>query len=273
MRSGRRFNEQEIHALFERAAERQEQARRAEAASESGLSLEELQRIGLSAGIAPEHVAEAAAELAASEPAASILGVPTQVRHTRRLQGPVSDEAWEQMVAELRQVFGQPGVAGKVGRVREWSTTTDDQMPVRVTLKPEGEYGRFVIEQQMEGQHGELKTGLATGLVMTMLLAVYLLWGDFPAYYPVLIPGLVAAVTGAIAGGTWFRLSRHARRQDERFSAVIDRIDLIARDAAAGAPPAADASPTARAERHLDLDTLPDVPDETRSSDRRRTQS
>jgi hypothetical protein len=270
MRSGRRFNEQEIHALFERAAERQEQARRAEEASEAGLSLKELQHIGQSAGIAPEHVAEAAAELAASEPTAefaaseSMLGIPAQVRHTRRLRGPVGDEAWERVVAELRQTFGQPGVAGKVGRVREWSTTSDDQMPVRVTLTPENEGTRVVIEQRLESQHEGLKTGLATGLVMATFLAGFLLWGDFPSHYPVLIPGLVLAVIGAITGGAWFQLSRHARRQDERFAAVIDRIDLVARDAAKASPVA---------EPRLDLDTLSDLPDETRSTERRRTRS
>lgn len=267
MTESHRYSEQEIHAIFERAAKRQEQARRAEAASEAGLTLEELQRIGRAAGIEPEHVASAAANLSVSEPPRavdSVFGVPSEVRRERVLQRPATDEAWERMVTELRRAFGQSGVAGEVGRVREWSTTSDDKAPVRVTVTPEGEASRVVIEQQLQSQHEGLKTGLATGLVMALFLAGYLVWGDFPAYYPILIPGLVLAMVGALVGGTWFQLTRHARQQDERFAAVLDRIDLIARDATE--------SPTRTAPR-LDLDTLHDEARSTNTSERRRTRS
>src|SRR5690606_34000637 len=68
MPADRRYTEAELHAIFERAAKRQEEARRAEAASHGGLTLAELQEIGEASGIDPAHVAAAAAELSAPKP-------------------------------------------------------------------------------------------------------------------------------------------------------------------------------------------------------------
>lgn len=235
MSTGRRYTEHEIHALFERAAERQEQARRAEAASEGGLTLEELQRIGRETGIAPEHIAEAAVELAAAGPtrlAGNVLGVPVEVRRTRAVAVPVTDEAWEQMVADLRKTFKQPGVAGRVGRVREWVTTTEEnRMPVRVSVTPEDGGTHVTIEQSMRSSALGLTAAAATFAVVALLFGV--LFAVTDAEPVMMVMTAVFATTALLMfGGSRLGFGMYAERQAERFEHTLDRLDLIARDAA-----------------------------------------
>ncbi|MEP0548591.1 MAG: hypothetical protein ABJF88_16770 [Rhodothermales bacterium] len=277
MSTGRRYTEHEIHALFERAAERQEQARRAEAASEGGLTLDELQRIGRETGIAPEHIAEAAVELAAAgptRPAGKMLGMPVEVRRARAVAAPVTDEAWEQMVTDLRKTFKQPGVAGRVGRVREWATTTEEnRMPVRVSVTPEDGGAHVTIEQSMRSSALGLTAASATFALVALLFGVLFAVGDFEPGV-MLLPAMFAAFALLMFGGSRFGFGTYANRQAERFEHALDRIDLIARDAA----PAAERSavPTeAEPERapRLGLDDLPEADAESSRPGRSRTHS
>jgi len=98
MSTSRRYTDDEVHAIFERAAARQEEATHAEEASRAGLSLEELKEIGAEAGIDPAHIALAANELAVRGAAAetkadeSLLGIPTRIGATRVIHGHVADD-------------------------------------------------------------------------------------------------------------------------------------------------------------------------------------
>ena len=272
MPDDRRYTEAELHAIFERAAKRQEAATRAEEASRAGLTLAELQEIGAASGIDPAHVAAAAADLEALPPRAGneALGLPDEIRRERALLHPVSDEAWERMVAELRRTFEQPGVAGKVGRVREWTTAPEDDLEsVRVTARPDGGGTRIGFEQPLRRQRDALKPGIVTGLAMTLGMTLFLAWGDFPGHYPLLIPALIAVMASGMLGFQWKRLRSHADRQGQRFDALLDRFDLIARDAM----PEAEA--TTRPERgsRLDLDSLSGTEQESAPAERRRTRS
>jgi hypothetical protein len=274
MSRGRRYTEQEIRTLFERAAERQEQARRAEAASEAGLSLDELQRIGKSAGIDPEHVAAAAGDLEGADPARAAdvrWGVPAEVRQTRLLSGLVSDEAWEQMVAELRHTYGEAGVAGQVGRVREWrSASGSEKDAVHVTITPEGGGSRIAVAQRMENQQNEVREGVVAITAMVIALAILLFVGDFPAHYPWMIPLGIGGLGYGGFGGYWLWLRRHARRQEEEFRALADRLELISRKAASdeGAQ-RAELVETSR----IDLDAVPDASAGRSAPSRNRTRS
>ena len=277
MSTGRRYTEHEIHALFERAAERQEQARRAEAASAGGLTLDELQRIGRETGIAPEHIAEAAVELAAAgptRPAGKVLGVPVEVRRTRAVATPVTDEAWERMVADLRKTFKQPGVAGRVGRVREWATTTEEnRMPVRVSVTPEDGGAHVTIEQSMRSSALGLTAAAATFAVVALLFGVLFAVTDTEPVMMVMT-AVFAATALLMFGGSRLGFGMYATRQAERFEHALDRLDLIARDAAPDAErPAAPMEAKPERAPHLDLDDRPEAEVKSARSGRSRTRS
>lgn len=272
--SQRRFSEAEMRAIFARAAERQQTARRVEEAGRAGLTLEELQQVAAGAGIDPAHVAAAAREVAAGEPPAAretLLGMPVLVRRSRPLPGPVTDAAWEPMVAALRREFGGPGVAGQAGRLREWTTAAGGRhsgAAVRVSLEPEGAGSRLTVEQQLRN----------TALPLTAVAGVY---GAIALFFVLMAAGpmeegalLLVALFAALAvlmfGATQAGLRLHARRQERRFEAVLDRLELIARDAAPA--PEHAAAPVAAPSPRLALDDM--APEEEAPAARRsRTRS
>lgn len=120
-----RYNQQEIAAIFERAAqtqaERQEKTRPGE-----GLTLAELQQAGQEVGLSPEAVAAAAQsvllEQRASTAAGTYGGVPHRVARTVDLPGTSFSEAdWELLVVDLRETFQAKGETQRDGSFRQWT--------------------------------------------------------------------------------------------------------------------------------------------------------
>jgi hypothetical protein len=261
-----RYTEEQVRAIFERAAVRQEAARRAGAAGPDGLTLEELQQIGTASGIDPAHVAAAAYEVLAEAPEReTLLGMPVAIRRTRHLPGPVTDAVWEQMVAALRRQFDNAGIAGEVGRQREWTTAPSGMKhsaPVRVEVVPEGDGCRVTIEQTLR------RTALPFTIVAGAYSAVALLFGVLLAAGALgsdgaFMPALFAAMALLMFGGAQVGFRLYARRQEARFEAALDRLELVAREAAPaggvrGAPTPALTEPGRPA---LDLDALPEEPE------------
>jgi hypothetical protein len=281
--STRRYTDSEVRAIFERAAARQEAARRRLTAGEGGLTLEELQAIGAETGIDPAHVASAAAEVDAAGPApdGTFLGAPVEVTRTRALPAPVSDAAWARMVAELRRAFGDDGAAGQLGPVREWTAVgrglrRDLSTRFAVEPDPSGDGVRLVLRQSTREIARILTLVGGFTAVMAALFAGLALAGVDPAeMWPSVI--LLLAMTLAFGGGAQLGLRRWAARQERKFEALLDRMELIARSTSPPlpAPPTAlpDAAVPAGTMPALDLDRLPDPEEEPqrRASWRTRT--
>ena len=120
------YNETEIGTLIQRATELHEEAR---GASQSSLSLEEIERIAAELGVPSEHVKSAALELEArlnSSGTFSFLGGPFVIDQVRIVDGPMAEEQWEEVVLELRRVTGSTGQTSEFGQVREWTRSTQD---------------------------------------------------------------------------------------------------------------------------------------------------
>lgn len=264
------YSESEIHAIFERAAVRQEAAERAEKASRAGLSLADLQRIGVEAGIDPAHIAAAARDLArpAHEPApTSFLGMPTELRASRFIPMSVTGEAWEQVVPELRRIFKQDGLSGELGRVREWAmrpSRSSSDRPARVTLTPEGDGTRVEFEQTLKSSAWGLTAGSATYLVVASIIGTLALMGNFSGEM-VWLSVLFVAMAVVFFGAAWGGMRLYGRSQEARFEHALDRIELIARNTAAPVSEDVDVTPPLPQQHQqeaprLDLDALPDVP-------------
>lgn len=271
MPDDRRYTEAELHAIFERAAKRQEAAARAEAASQGGLTLAELQEIGAASGIDPAHVAAAATELSAPKPAEEKRAHwPREVRAERWLPGPVSDDAWEAMVETLRRELNKPGVAGQIGRTREWTTMASGgrqpDAPVSVTLRPEGDRTRLVVTQSWEDyRRAPLIMGAAFSFMALLLGGIFAFTEPSALMIPVFFAalGLLAFSLGPPT------LRAFARKKEAEFERILDRLDLVARDAA----PQPEAPAASGQEDRIDLDSLPDPADDSAPAARRRTRS
>ena len=119
----RRFDEDEVAAIFERATAREAAGgRQLVPSGNRGLTLGPLQDIGRDVGLAPDAIAEAAASLVRGERSATrhFLGVPIGVERVVPLPRRITDEEWERIVVELREVFDARGVVKQEGSLRHW---------------------------------------------------------------------------------------------------------------------------------------------------------
>lgn len=118
----RRYSEDEIGAIFERAAQAQQAVRRQLAPGE-GMTLSDLQAIGDEVGIPAELVAQAARSLDQGRPSASrtLFGLPIGVGLTIDLDRRISDEEWDRLVVDLRETFDARGAVKSHGSLRQWT--------------------------------------------------------------------------------------------------------------------------------------------------------
>jgi len=121
----RRYNEEEVRLIFERAAEAQQAVRRQLPAGEGadGVSLADLRAIGREVGIPDELVDQAARSLErpGHPTTRTFLGLPLGVGRTIDLGRKLSDEEWDRLVVDLRETFDARGRVHKEGGLKQWT--------------------------------------------------------------------------------------------------------------------------------------------------------
>src|SRR5216110_411875 len=119
----RRYSDKEIAAIFRAATELPPIAERAEVPRDEGLTLADLQAIGREVGISADAVAQAAQAIDVRPSAASrtFLGLPIGVARTVNLNRLLTDEEWERLVVQLREVFNARGRTRSEGSLRQWT--------------------------------------------------------------------------------------------------------------------------------------------------------
>jgi len=274
----RTYSQQEIARILDGAAKRQAAS---PTPDRDGLTLEELEQVAAASGIAPEHVAAAAAALGGTPVARGrFLGMPVEVEGSRLIPGPVSDETWSKMVAELRRAFGGPGVVSGDGRMRTWSTASGRRSSsVVVTVEPEGGRTRISLGQSTRDRVTRMSVPNAFFAAFALVFLVLGLVAGDPGLFPsALFFGTLAAL---FHGGLQVGTRAWARRRTREFDAVADRLELIARSSAGGtdvqtaAPPEAIAAPAAAPRPAVALDTEDDAvgEDDEATAARRRARS
>ena len=265
------FSEEEAQRIFARAAERQHAAGDAP----PGFSLDELTEIGAAAGLSPEHLRAAVAEVHAEQaaPGAETFGgVPVAVRRSRVLPGPLTDESWEAVVGRLRRTFGSKGLTTEVGRTREWTgtNTAGGLLNLHATAIPVEGGTRILLETS---RADEARQTRQVGVWMPAIAAAFFAvmgiaenaWAD-PNFW--ILIATILSLLAAIPLTSREVYRRWARRRGREFDSLLDQFDLLVRDAA---PVPSSVAPVARP--RLDLDGLADAPDAPSTSDAQRLRS
>ena len=119
MSDSRRYDEQEIAEILQRATEADEAA---PPAAGSGLTLAQIQEVGSEVGITPARIEHAARSLdvTSASPPASFLGAPRSVTRMVPLDRPLSDDEWMRLVVILRETFAAKGTVESIGPLRTW---------------------------------------------------------------------------------------------------------------------------------------------------------
>jgi hypothetical protein len=120
--SDRRFNDEEVAAILARATETPTKEA-PHVAPADGMTLTDLQQIGVEVGIAPEAIAMAADSIERGVPAAErrIMGLPLGVSRTVHLDRTLTDDEWERLVVDLRETFDARGAVKSYGSLRQWT--------------------------------------------------------------------------------------------------------------------------------------------------------
>lgn len=131
------YNEKEIGAILKRAAEMSQDESGPNAA---GLSIEELQQVGSEAGLDPDLILRAAAEMQQSSPKRqkNFFGGPVSYSNDFVLDGEIDAATWEEMISSIRGSFKDPGVVSTRENVYEWTSQSETEKAQVTALIKDG---------------------------------------------------------------------------------------------------------------------------------------
>jgi hypothetical protein len=207
--SERRFNDQEVAEILERATQVSSSSV-TRAPNTDGMTLAQLQEIGREVGIPPEamEVAARSIDLAGRHTSRQFLGLPIGVGLTANLGRKLSDEEWQRLVVDLRETFDARGRVHDEGAFRQW---TNGNLQILIEPATDGSQ----IRMRTLNQNAQLYVGMGLGLVALVIVAFgakLLAGGDaahiLQRFLPVALIGAGLTAFGAVPLRTWARTRR-----------------------------------------------------------------
>jgi hypothetical protein len=218
----RRYSEEEVAAIFEKAAEAQQSARRHLAAGD-GMTLADLQDIGRDVGIPTDLVTQAAKALdhGGRPGGRSYLGFPVGVGRTVELDRRLTEEEWEHLVVDLRETFDARGRVSSHGSLRQWTNGN-----LQALLEPTPSGHRLRLKTVRGNAIALMSAGLGFVGVSTVMLVVGAVAGELG---PTLggVAGVAAMGLGIFAMGA-LRVPTWARTRRQQMEGVAARLALAA---------------------------------------------
>lgn len=220
----RRFNDEEVAAIFERAAEAQHTSPR-HLPSAEGMTLTQLQEIGGEVGISREQLAEAAKaiELAGRPTSRQFLGLPIGVGLTVDLGRRLSDDEWERVVVDLRETFDARGTQRSEGSFRQWANGN-----LQALLEPTTTGHRLRLKTVKGDARGLIIGGLAMGGFATVTMISAAMQGALGDVGFLSSQALLATAGTAMFGIGALRLPGWARLRRQQMQEVAARVAVVA---------------------------------------------
>ena len=222
--STERYTEQEIAEIFKRAAKAHED----DQASGQGkiLTLEELKEIGASAGIPEEYIARAANEIRGQgelKPRGTFLGAPVSVSRITDLPGPLSDEAWDNLVIFLRDTFNAKGKVSRSGSLREWTNGN-----LKVLYEPAASGARLRMKTKKGNAPPLMGTGLGYSVIAIMML--FFAWSGKDPFVLATVGSLMLTAGAFLFGYTRVQLPSWAEKREKQMVQVGARAIELAQE-------------------------------------------
>jgi hypothetical protein len=216
----RRYNDDEIAAIFQKAAEGPQGAS-LQSAGQEGMTLAELQEIGREVGISPEAIDSAARSLEIRPQAGvrSFLGLPIGVQRTIALNRQLTESEWERLVVELREVFGARGAVSSTGSFRQW---TNGNLQALLEPTPNGHRLRISTIK------GSLPMTMAAGAAMLGIGIFTSIAAAAAGHLAGAIPeaALMSLFGAGIIAISALRLPPWARLRERQMEAITTRLAL-----------------------------------------------
>jgi hypothetical protein len=213
----RRYTEEESTTIFRVAAEGPSTTPH-HLSHVDGLTLADLQAIGRDVGISLDAVAQAAMTLEVRQGGVSrkLLGLPIGVERRVTLRRRLTDEEWDRLVVQLRDVFEARGRTKTDGSLRQW---TNGNLYVLLEPTPTGD--RLRLGSLNGGATTSIRLGLVGLGAMAFVAIANLLgghWTDIGPIAGLLSGGLVLLGNGVVRLPGWARLRA---RQMEALAAQL----------------------------------------------------
>jgi hypothetical protein len=232
----RRYSEQEVAAIFERAAEAQKGSRRQLPPGE-GMTLAELQEIGRDVGIPPELVAHAARSMERSgrPTSRSFLGLPIGVGRMVELDRRLSDEEWEHLVVDLRETFDARGTVRYDGPFRQWTNGN-----LQALLEPTTTGHRLRLQTVKGNARGFMSGGIALLAMAAVTILLSAMAGKLAD--PGSLSGAIfmSTIGAGMFGVGALQLPGWARLRRRQMEGVAERLALAAKTPSPEDPPRED---------------------------------
>lgn len=220
----RRFDEDQVAEILRRAADLQYEAG---SVRERGTTLAELKRVGEEVGFDPVSIERAVEELErrATDLRVEITSTSTQFEQTAPVE--LDDEAWEDIVAELRRIGGRSGKTATRGLTREWIGGSD-AASITVSARRRGDGTRLRLLLDL----GSLRvfTGaiaLPFGFLAAVMTAALVSKAGFEPALALLAGlgvGSTILLSLRLAVARWMRSTR--RRVSESFQRIVERASV-----------------------------------------------
>ncbi len=218
MTDERKYQEEEVREILDLAANKAKVGRPA-ISDEGGLTLLEIQEVGLEVGMEPARIAEAAFVVDARReilPRRTYFGVPTSVGRIVDLPRALTDHEWDVLVGELRETFGARGTVTSLGGAREWTNGN-----LHAFLEPTATGHRLRLGT-LKGNAVALITTGAAGLALGLALLTLFIGEQLPGAAMVAL--LIALAGGGTLGANMLRLPRWAREREGQMEYIAGRV-------------------------------------------------
>ena len=222
MSDEKKYGEEEVKEIFDLAARRDEIGR-PNVSDEDGLTLAELQEVGLEVGIESSRIAEAALALESRgevRPRRTFLGVPVSVGRVIELPRALTDREWDVLVGELRETFGARGRVSSQGGVREWTNSN-----LHAFLEPTTTGHRLRLGTRKGSAFPAFAMG-ATMLAIGLFLLTLFFFEDL-GRASLVMPVLMAAFGGGVLASNALSLPRWARERESQMEYIAGRVGLL----------------------------------------------
>jgi hypothetical protein len=225
----RRYSDDEVAAIFERATKSQAglQRQQPEHASAQGMTIGELQQIGRDVGIPAELVASAAREIdVAGRPTErKLIGLPIGVGRTVELPRRLNDDEWERVVADLRETFDARGSLRSEGSTRMWSNGN-----LQVMLEPTATSHRLRMRTIKGDARGYIGGGIGIVVATVLSAAFKTMGGDADVGMLAGLSSMTVLGLGMIAAGT-LRLPSWAKTRKRQMEEIAGRTVALTEEA------------------------------------------
>ena len=228
MTDQRRYHEQEVAEIFERASD--EHASLPAAAEQEGLTLAELQEVGREVGLSPERIAAAAAQVRTRlpvHPRKVWYGNPVGVSREVILPRAATNREWQVILADLRRTFRAHGEVEPHGETHTWRNGN-----LHAFLEPTESGTRLRMSTQKGGSRETTMMGVALSVFgLVLLVTAGLDAATFGTTFETLLPVLMTVGGGGIVAGNYFRLKNWAAKRESQMDTIAGRArDLLSKE-------------------------------------------